>query len=169
MKGKKRGLHTMGKLKKSAQVVQDSLLAKGYNNEVIELADSTRTAKEAAEALGCKVAQIAKSIVFKLKESDNALLVIASGSNRINEKHLGQLIGETLGKADAEFVKEKTGFAIGGVSPVIQDATIKVIIDEDLLQYEDIWGAAGHPKAVFQMTPVQLIELTDGEVLNIKG
>lgn len=159
----------MVKLKKSAQVVQDLLLVKGYNNEVMELADSTRTAKEAAEALGCKVAQIAKSIVFRLKESDNALLVIASGSNRINEEHLSGMIGETLGKANAEFVKEKTGFAIGGVSPVIQDTTIKIVIDEDLLQYDEIWGAAGHPKAVFQLTPAQLIELTNGEVSNIKG
>ena len=159
----------MEKLKKSAQIVQDSLLAKGYNNEVIELADSTRTAKEAAEALECKVAQIAKSIVFRLKESDNALLVIASGSNRINEEHLSRMIGETLGKANAEFVKEKTGFAIGGVSPVTQDKTIKIVIDEDLLQYDEIWGAAGHPKAVFQLAPAQLIELTNGEVSNITG
>lgn len=78
-------------------------------------------------------------------------------------------VEKVVGGQVERFMKEKTGFAIGGVSPVIQDATIKVIIDEDLLQYEDIWGAAGHPKAVFQMTPVQLIELTDGEVLNIKG
>lgn len=158
----------MNKLKKSVQVVQDSLIAKGYGNKIIELSDSARTAKDAANALGCEVDQIAKSIVFKLKESNNALLVIASGSNRINEKHIGKILGEVLDKADAAFVKEKTGYVIGGVSPIIQDATIKVIIDEDLLQYKEIWGAAGHPKAVFQMTPSELVQLTDGEVLNVK-
>lgn len=159
----------MSALNKSAQIVQDTLRRRGYDNEVIELADSTRTAKEAAEALGCKVDQIAKSIVFKREESGDALLVIASGSNRVNEKHLGRIIGEPLGKADAQFVKEKTGFAIGGVSPVIQDAAMKIIIDEKLFQYEEVWGAAGHPKAVFRLTPKELIGLTNGEVLNIIG
>ncbi|NLJ77880.1 MAG: YbaK/EbsC family protein [Tissierellia bacterium] len=159
----------MGKLSKNAQEVQDLLVSKGYENEVVELPGSCHTAKEAAKALGCKVEQIAKSIVFRLKESDNALMVIASGPNRINERHVGNIIGEKLLKADAEFVKDRTGYSIGGVSPVVQKSGIKILIDEDLLQYSEIWGAAGHPKAVFKMDFDELLELTDGEVMDIKG
>lgn len=159
----------MAKLKESAQLVQDMLKEKGYTNEVIELADSTRTAKEAADALGCEVAQIVKSIVFKRNESNEALLVLASGPNRINEKHIEEVIGETLGKANADFVKEKTGFSIGGVSPIVQDKTIKILMDEDLFKFNTIWGAAGHPKAVFQLTPNELLTLTNSEVINVKG
>lgn len=159
----------MEKLSKNAQAVQDLLISQGYKNQVIEFSDSARTAKEAAEVLGCKVEQIAKSIVFKLRESEEPLLVIASGANRINEKHVGKMIGEKLKKANAEFVKEKTGYAIGGVSPVVQKSDIVIIIDEDLLQYDEIWGAAGHPKAVFKMTPEELTALTEGKVMNIKG
>lgn len=159
---------SMEKLKRSAKVVQDMLETKGYHHQVIELSDSTRTAKEAAEALNCQVAQIAKSIVFKRVETDEALIVVASGSNRVNEKTIETFIGEPLGKADAAFVKNKTGHVIGGVSPVVQDASIKIIIDEDLFLYEEIWGAAGHPKAVFQLTPSELVELTGGDVLQVK-
>ena len=157
----------MTTLHKNAQIVQGLLKEKGYDNEVKELPDSTRTAQEAADALGCDVEQIAKSIVFKLREADQALLVIASGSNRIHEKRVGKIIGDALGKADATFVREATGYPIGGVSPVVQNPNVRVLIDEDILQYDSIWGAAGHPKAVFNMTPDELVSLTGGEVVSV--
>src|SRR5690625_826408 len=107
-------------LKQIAQVVQELIHQKSYDNEVIELPASTRTAQEAANALDCKVDQIAKTIVFKLHNTGEALLVVASGSNRINEEKVSEFIGDQLDKADAIFVKEKTGYVIGGVSPVIR-------------------------------------------------
>ena len=157
----------MTTLHKNAQIVQELLKEKGYDNEVKELPDSTRTAQEAADALGCDVEQIAKSIVFKLREADQALLVIASGSNRIHEKRVGKIIGDALDKTDATFVREATSYPIGGVSPVVQNPNVRVLIDEDILQYDSIWGAAGHPKAVFNMTPDELVSLTGGEVVSV--
>jgi len=155
-------------LKESAQKVQEILIEKGYDNRVVELPSSTRTAQEAADSIGCDIAQIAKSIVFRLKESDEPLLVVASGVNRINDKRVGKELGEKLGKADADFVRERTGFAIGGVPPLGHIAPIKTLIDEGLLQYEEIWAAAGHAMAVFPLTPEQLVEMTGGEVLQVK-
>src|SRR5690625_34681 len=157
----------MTQLKQSAQVVQELIHQKGYDSEVVELPASTRTAQEAADALDCKVDQIAKTIVFKLRNTGEALLVVASGSNRINEKRVSEYIGDRLDKADATFVKEKTGYVIGGVSPVVKEETLKIVIDEDILQYDEIWAAAGHPKAVFQLTPDQLLALAGGEVIEI--
>lgn len=158
----------MGVLKDSAQIVQDMIIQSGYDNEVIELPQSARTAQEAADALNCKVAQIAKSIIFRLEESNQPILVIASGMNRVNEKQIEKFLNEKLGKADAEFVREHTGFVIGGVSPIGHKKPILTFIDEDLLQYQDVWAAAGHPKAIFQLTPNELIKMTKGTVVNIK-
>lgn len=158
----------MGVLKESAQIVQDVIIQSGYNNQVIELPQSARTAQEAADALNCKVAQIAKSIIFRLVDSNQPVLVIASGANRVNEQQIELLLNEKLGKADAEFVREHTGFVIGGVSPIGHKNTLLTFIDEDLLQYEEIWAAAGHPKAIFQLTPNELLEMTKGTVVNIK-
>jgi len=158
----------MGVLKESAQIVQDVIIQSGYNNQVIELPQSARTAQEAADALNCKVAQIAKSIIFRLVESNQPVLVIASGVNRVNERQIELLLNQKLGKADAEFVREHTGFVIGGVSPIGHKNTLITFIDEDLLQYDEIWAAAGHPKAIFQLTPNELLEMTKGTVVNIK-
>jgi len=154
-------------MKTSAQSVQDKLIDLGFSNEVVELPDSTRTAKEAAETIGCKVEQIAKSIVFK-RVSGAPLLVIASGVNRIDEMQIEKTIGEAVHMADAEFVKNKTGFVIGGVAPVGHTQALDILIDEDLIKYDDIWAAAGHPKAVFHLTPDELIHLTEGTVMAIK-
>ena len=154
-------------MKLSAQSVQDKLIDLGFSNEVVELPDSTRTAKEAAEAIGCQVEQIAKSIVFK-RVSGAPLLVIASGVNRIDELQIEKAIGEAVHMADAEFVKDKTGFVIGGVAPVGHAQSLDILIDEDLIKYDDIWAAAGHPKAVFHLTPDELIHLTEGTVMAIK-
>lgn len=155
-------------LKESAKQVQNKLLELGYANQVVELPDSTRTAQEAADAIGCEVAHIAKSIIFRLKYEDKPLLVIASGVNRINEKQITGCLNDQLGKADADFVREHTGFVIGGVPPVGHKESILTFIDEDLLQYREIWAAAGHPRAVFQLTPQELIQMTQGRVICVK-
>ncbi|MEK3875668.1 MULTISPECIES: YbaK/EbsC family protein [unclassified Paenibacillus] len=155
-------------LKDSAQQVQNKLLELGYANQVVELPDSTRTAQEAADAIGCEVAHIAKSIIFRLKNEDKPLLVIASGVNRINEKQIISHLNDKLGKADADFVREHTGFVIGGVPPLGYKESILTFIDEDLLQYREIWAAAGHPRAVFQLTPEELIQMTNGRVICVK-
>ncbi|HLR64218.1 MAG TPA: YbaK/EbsC family protein [Pseudogracilibacillus sp.] len=158
----------MEKLSKAARKVQDTLHELGYDNKVKELPESTRTAKEAAEAISCDIAQIAKSIVFKLKKTEKPVLVIASGINRINEKEIEKYINDQLGKADASFVRDHTGYVIGGVPPLGHHHRIDTFIDEDLFQFEDIWAAAGHPKAVFKLSPEQLKNMTDGQVISIK-
>lgn len=154
-------------LKPSAQKVQDVLSALGYQNQVIEFADSTRTAAEAAAAVGCTVGQIAKSLLFRGAESQRPILIITSGSNRVHEKRAAQTIGEKLEKADADFVREKTGFAIGGVPPLGHAQSVATYIDQDLLQYEIIWAAAGHPHAVFRLLPTELVQMTGGTVINV--
>ena len=155
-------------LSSSAQKVQQALEALGLALQVIEMPDSTRTAQEAAQAVGCQVGQIVKSLIFKTKRSRRPILVVASGQNRVNEKKLEALLQEPLGKADAEFVRQHTGFAIGGVPPVGHTEPIETFVDEDLLQYETIWAAAGTPKAVFRLTPNELVEITGGEVVDIR-
>ena len=155
-------------LSPSVQMVQDALKALGFINEVMELQSTTRTSAEAAQAVGCRVEQIAKSIVFRGRQSDKSILVIASGTNRVNEKKIEELISEPLGKADANFVREKTGFVIGGVPPVGHLEKIEIFIDEDLLQYEEIWAAAGSPNAVFRLTPSDLAQMTGGRIVSIK-
>jgi len=154
-------------LKPSAQKVQDVLNDRGFTNQIVELPDSTRTSVEAATAIGCTVAQIAKSLIFQGKESRSAILVIASGVNRVNEKRMAELLGEKLQKPDAEFVREQTGFVIGGVPPLGHTQPLTTYIDEDLLQYAELWAAAGHPNAVFKLTPAELVAMTNGTVLAI--
>ncbi len=148
--------------------VQQALDELGIPTEVTVLPDSTRTAKEAAQAVGCQVAQIAKSIIFQGKENKQPVLVIASGINRIDETKVKGLIGEKISQAKPEFVREKTGYAIGGVPPLAHNEPITTIIDEDLLQYDRIWAAAGTPKAVFRLTPDQLVRATGGLVAEVK-
>lgn len=135
---------------------------------MVELSDSTRTAQEAADAIGCTVAQIAKTLIFKGKTLQQPVLIMASGTNRVNEKAVQERINEELEKADADFVLEHTGFAIGGVPPVGHKKPITTYIDQDLMQYEEIWAAAGTPHAVFKLTPRILAEITKGEVIKIK-
>ena len=158
----------MQKLTTSVKQVQEKLLELGHPNEVVKLTDSARTAQEAADALGCEVAQIAKSIIFKLKSTNLPLLVVASGINRIDEKLVAQTLNDKLGKADADFVRESTGFVIGGVPPLGHKNSVLTLIDEDLFKYETIWAAAGHPKAVFQLTPDELEKMTNGQVISVK-
>lgn len=155
-------------LGESVQRVQNKLLELGHLNKVVELPDNARTAQEAADAIGCEVAQIAKSIIFRMKESDQPLLVVASGINRVNEKRIAEVVQDKLGKADADFVRERTGFVIGGVAPLGHTEPIRTLIDEDLFQYDTLWAAAGHPKAVFELKPQQLAAMTQGQVISIK-
>ena len=131
---------------------------------VIEFDASTRTSADAAAAIGCEVAEIAKSLVFKGARTGRPVLVVASGTNRVDEKKVAALIGEKIGRADAEFVREATGFAIGGVPPVGHATPPLTLIDEGLFRFEAIWAAAGTPNAVFKLTPAELQELTGGEV-----
>jgi prolyl-tRNA editing enzyme YbaK/EbsC (Cys-tRNA(Pro) deacylase) len=155
-------------LSASARKVQQALQALGLDLQVVELPGSTRTALEAAQAVGCQVGQIVKSLVFKAKRSQRPVLVIASGPNRVDERRVEALIGEPLGKADADFVRQQTGFVIGGVPPVGHTQRLETFIDEDLLQYEEIWAAAGTPHAVFRLTPADLVQMTRGHVVAIK-
>lgn len=156
-----------GSLSPSAQKVQDALEEKGYSLEVVELPDSTRTAAEAAQAIGCQAGQIVKSLVFRAEKSNRPILVIASGTNRVNEKRIGQLLGEPIGKADADFVRQNTGFVIGGVPPLGHAQPVQTFIDQDLLQYEQVWAAAGTPYAVFRLSPENLEDMTAGQIVEI--
>jgi prolyl-tRNA editing enzyme YbaK/EbsC (Cys-tRNA(Pro) deacylase) len=154
-------------LSESAQKVQDALIRLGVTCEVMELPGSTRTAQEAAQAVGCRVEQIAKSLVFQGKTTKKPVLVVASGANRVNEKRLRDLLSEPVRKADAEFVREHTGFAIGGVPPAGLSQPMDIFIDEDLFKYEEIWAAAGTPHAVFKLTAEDLVKITQGKVVKI--
>ncbi len=155
-------------LSSSARKVQEALDKHGVACRVVEMPQSTRTADDAARAVGCQVGQIVKSLVFRGKRSHQAILVATSGANRVNEKKIATLISEPLSKADADFVRAKTGFAIGGVPPVGHAQSIRIFIDEDLLQYNEIWGAAGTPRAVFKLTPQELQKITGGQVVAVK-
>ncbi len=154
--------------KASSRRVQDALNDSGIRFEVREFPESTRTAAEAAEVIGCEVAQIAKSLIFKAKESERSVLVIASGVNRVDEKKLSRLLGEKITRADPGFVREKTGFAIGGVPPLAHSEAPVTFIDNDLLNYDSIWAAAGTPNAVFPLRPSELLDLTGGSLADIK-
>ena len=155
-------------LSSSARKVQAALETLGLSLEVVELPASTRTAVEAAQAIGCAVGQIVKSLVFKAKRSERPILVIASGQNRVDEKKIEALIGEPLGKADADFVRQNTGFVIGGVPPLGHLQPLETFIDQDLLQYDFLWAAAGTPHAVFRLHPADLLRMTNGQVTEIK-
>jgi prolyl-tRNA editing enzyme YbaK/EbsC (Cys-tRNA(Pro) deacylase) len=156
------------KLSSSAQRVQDALKAFGLACQVVEMPQTTRTAEDAARAVGCTVGQIVKSLIFKGKQSGKPVLVAASGANRVDEKKLSEIMGEPPGKADADFVRKTTGYAIGGVPPTGHAQPVAVFIDEDLLQYEEIWAAAGTPRAVFKLTPQDLQKITGGQVVSVK-
>jgi prolyl-tRNA editing enzyme YbaK/EbsC (Cys-tRNA(Pro) deacylase) len=148
------------------QRVQAALVAAGFGARVRELPASTRTAAEAAAAVGCTVAEIVKSLVFK-SLSGRPVLVLASGANRVDEARLAAILGEPVAKADAAFVRGRTGYAIGGVPPMAHTAPIRTLIDADLIRYAQLWAAAGTPKAVFPITPAELVRLTGGEVVAV--
>jgi prolyl-tRNA editing enzyme YbaK/EbsC (Cys-tRNA(Pro) deacylase) len=154
-------------LSASAQKVQDALNAMGFAMQVVELPASTRTAVEAAQAVGCDVGQIVKSLIFKGRDSGRPLLLLVSGANRVDLEKAAVAVGEALDKADADFVRRHTGFAIGGVPPVGHTETLDTLIDVDLLQYAQVWAAAGTPNAVFCLSPADLERVTGGRVVKV--
>ena len=148
----------------SALKVQAAL---GDRFEVLEFDLSTRTSADAAAAIGCEVAQIAKSLIFRGGTSGRAVLIIASGVDRVDEKKAAAAVGEPIARADADFVREATGFAIGGVPPVGHTVKPIVLIEESLLKFGEIWAAGGTPNAVFRLTPSDLVELTGGRTVAV--
>ena len=158
------------KLTKSAQSVQYALEQKGLECQVLELPSSTRTANDAATSIGCDVAQIVKSLIFKTKDTHKPVLILASGVNRVSEGMIEQHLNEKIVKADADFTRDVTGFAIGGIPPIGHKQAIDFIfIDQDLLRLDSIWAAAGTPNAVFNMPSKYLQEMTNGKIIEIKA
>ena len=147
--------------------VKEVLEASGIGFEIRLLPDAVRTARLAAEALGCEVGQIANSLIFRNLDADSALLVMCAGDRRVDLNKVNRLTGIEPARADADFVRRETGFAIGGVPPVAHARPAVTILDQSLLRHEEIWAAAGTPESVFSMTPAQLQRLTGGEWLDI--
>jgi prolyl-tRNA editing enzyme YbaK/EbsC (Cys-tRNA(Pro) deacylase) len=152
-------------LSPSAQRVQDYLAQQGLSLEVQELSASTRTAQEAAAAVGCGVGQIVKSLIFRGVSTGKPYLLLVSGSNRVDVGLVEKSLGEKLEKPDADYVRQITGFAIGGVPPIAHATPLNALIDPNLMQYEQIFAAAGTPKALFGLSPQQLVALTGGQNL----
>ena len=153
-------------LPESVQRVAVHLHAAGHPHAPVMLDDAARTAQQAADALGISVGQIAKSIIFRRKADDVAVLVITSGDRRVDENKVAALVGR-IGRADADFVRAKTGFAIGGVSPVGHATPPVTLIDRELFRFGEIWAAAGHPHGVFQLSPHDLVVLTGAPVADV--
>jgi prolyl-tRNA editing enzyme YbaK/EbsC (Cys-tRNA(Pro) deacylase) len=154
-------------LSRAARRVQEALDGKGVQLNVRELPQSTRTALDAADAIGCSVGQIAKSLVLIAGESHQPILAIVSGANRLDEQKLAGRLGEDVRMASADEVREVTGFAIGGVPPVGHAEALRTFIDADLLAFDAVWAAAGTPRAVFKLSPPELTRITGGEVVQI--
>ena len=154
-------------LSAGAAKVQAAIASLGLVNRVVELPHPVRTAADAAAAVGCDVRQIAKSIVFMTRRSRRPILVVASGANRVNEEILATLVGEPLERAKAKFVREQTGFAIGGVPPLGHRQRLETFLDLDLMSLTEIWAAAGHPNALFRVTPDELLQMSGGRVASV--
>ncbi len=155
-----------GNLPEGVQRVAAALQAQGHPHRPVMLDDAARTAQQAADALGIALGQIAKSIIFRRKSDDVAVLVVTSGDKRVDEKKVAALLGP-LGRADAEFVKTKTGFSIGGVPPIAHATPSVTLIDQELLRFEEIWAAAGHPHGVFKLMPQDLVRLTGAPLADV--
>jgi prolyl-tRNA editing enzyme YbaK/EbsC (Cys-tRNA(Pro) deacylase) len=160
----------MGKdlLRPSAQLVQDILHRYRADIEVVEFKELTRTAQEAANAIGCEVGQIAKTLIFQGKRTAKPIAIIASGKNRVDEKKIEAYVDEEIVKPEASYVLHHTGFAIGGIPPIGYSLDIKPLIDEDLMIYPEIWAAAGTPHTVFKITPQDLFHITQGRIATIR-
>jgi prolyl-tRNA editing enzyme YbaK/EbsC (Cys-tRNA(Pro) deacylase) len=142
------------------------LRERGHEKPVVILPQTGKTSAEAAAGLGCSVAQIAKSILFRRRDDDAPVLVVASGVNRVDEEKVAQQVGP-IARADAKFVREKTGYVIGGVCPIGHVTPPVTLIDADLLRLDSLWAAAGHPHAVFNLSPQELIALTGAPVADV--
>jgi prolyl-tRNA editing enzyme YbaK/EbsC (Cys-tRNA(Pro) deacylase) len=154
-------------LPEAARRVRQALADAGIADRIRQLPQSARTAAEAAAALGCRVGQIAKSLVFRRVDTDAAVLIVASGSNRVDERLAAAHLSTGIAKADAAFVRAATGYAIGGIPPLGHATAMETLIDPDLLQYDTVWAAAGTPHAVFPVDPHELVRATGGRVLPV--
>ena len=146
--------------------VAASLAERGHAHAPLWLAVAARTSQEAADALGVAVGQIAKSVIFRRKSDERAVLVVTSGDHRVDEKKVAAITG-ALGRAGADFVKAKTGFSIGGVAPIAHSQPPLTLIDRELFRYSEIWAAAGHPNGVFKLAPAELEALTGAPVADV--
>ena len=153
---------------KSTLPVSDWFDKNGYKNEIVTVTETARSAQEAADSLGVSLGQIAKSLIFMTTETKRSILVITSGSNRVNEKAIAEIIEEKIERAEANWIKETTGFSIGGIPPVAHKTKAIVLFDEDLCQYDEIWAAAGHPYAVFKTTPTELIKMSESKIISVR-
>ena len=158
----------MSPLSPSAQKIQNLLHSLGYDYTVIEHADSTRTAEEATDRAGCELGQIVKSMIFMGQQTGKPILVLTSGANRVDEKRISVYAGESIGRAQADFVRSITGFAIGGVPPIGHIQKMETYIDEDFMPYETVWAAAGTPNAIFELQTEALQKMTGGKVARVK-
>jgi prolyl-tRNA editing enzyme YbaK/EbsC (Cys-tRNA(Pro) deacylase) len=143
------------------------IAANGLDFVAVEMPESTHSAEDAATAIGCDVAQIAKSLVFRGRTSGDALLVIASGPNRVDETKIAAIAGEPFQFPDAGFVRDSTGYSIGGVPPFGHDHVLRTLVDEDLVACSEIWAAAGTPRSVFRLSAADLVRLSGGRVVAI--
>ena len=148
------------------QRVERELRRLGHPHAPKFLEIAARTSQEAADALGVSVGQIAKSVIFRRRADEVAVLVVASGDRRVDEKKVAQIVG-AIGRADADFVKAKTGFTIGGVSPLAHATSVVTLIDRELFRFDQVWAAAGHPHGVFPMSPAELEKLTGAPVHDV--
>lgn len=146
----------------SAERVQRALAAAGLDARIVELEQAARTAQQAADALGIEVAQIAKSLVFRASGSGRAVLVIAAGDRRVDEARVAQLVGEPIGRADPAFVREHSGFAIGGVAPLAHSQQMLTYVDASLRRFDVVWAAGGTPHCVFPISPADLVRVSGG-------
>lgn len=161
-------LGRMNPLSPSAQKIQNLLKELGYEYTVVEHAESTRTAQEAAERAGCELGQIVKSLIFRGRDSGKPILVLTSGANRVDEKRIAEYAGEPIVRADADFVRMVTGFAIGGVPPIGHAQKMETYLDEDFLQYQTVWAAGGTPNAIFELKTEDLQKMTGGKMARVK-
>jgi prolyl-tRNA editing enzyme YbaK/EbsC (Cys-tRNA(Pro) deacylase) len=152
----------------NVQRVREALEERGLTPRVVVLEQTARSAAEAAQALGCRVEQIVKSLVFQGGRTGRFVLVLASGVNRVDERKISVLLSESVRRADAAYVREKTGFSIGGVPPVGHAEDPATFVDEDLMGESVVWAAAGHTHAVFGLTPAELLKITNGRVVAVK-
>ncbi len=154
-------------LNTSVRKVEKALKAHGLECQVLNMEETTRSAQDAANSLGCRVEQIVKSLVFMTKKTKKPILVIASGANRVNTKKIRNLLSEPIKMADPDFVRAKTGFAVGGVPPLGHSNPLATFIDEDLLKYSEIWAAAGTSNTMFKLSPDDLQKITQGQVISV--
>jgi len=155
-------------LSASAQKIQAALRALGYDYTVLESEIHTRTAQQAADRVGCSLGQITKSLIFQGQLTLKPILVLTSGANRVDESKISAYAGESIGRADPDFVRQVTGFAIGGIPPLAHTQSMETFLDEDLLQYATIWAAAGTPNSLFELTPADLQKMTGGRIVPVK-